>query len=259
MINRKIKTFGIQLYSLRDIMANDTENILRQLASFGYKQIESYEGPKGMFWGFGPAGFKKRIEDLGMKLISSHCDMTKDFERKMHDAIEAGMTYIICPSEPGGKKLDDYKKLADELNSKGELCRNNGIRFAFHNHDFSFLTQDGSTGEEILLKNTSPDNVYFQMDIFWTVTAGQDPIEWLNKYPGRFKLCHIKDRSKNPTPGRDNNTVDLGTGTIDFSKILKLAARQGVDYYIVEQESYPNGSSLEAARVDANYMKNLKI
>ena len=257
--SKKLKAFGIQLYTLRDILLNDTAGIIRQLSSFGYKQIESYEGPEGMFWGMEARAFSKLVSDSGMKLTSSHCDISKDFDRKMHEALEAGMSYIICASEPGGKTIDDYKKLADEFNIKGEQCRQNGIGFAFHNHVHSMKVQDGVTGQQVLMRNTDPGFVDFQMDVYWVVTGEQDPVDWLNKYPGRFKLCHLKDRSKTPVANYDKNSVDLGTGTINFSNFLKAAEKNGMQYYYAEQESYPNGSPLEAARVDAGFLKKLKF
>src|SRR5687768_16682935 len=215
---KRVKKFGIQLYTLRDVFGKDPEGVLKQLASFGYKEIESYEGPGGMWWGFGAKGFKQRIDDLGMKLVASHCDAEKDFERKAGEAAEAGIKYLVQASERSGMTLKDYQRFAEECNTKAGICNSKGLKFAFHNHDKSFKMQDGTCGQEVLMKNTDP-SVYYEMDIYWVVTGGQDPIEWLKKYPGRFKLCHIKDRSK--TPGNENgkNSTDLGKGSIDFTSI----------------------------------------
>jgi sugar phosphate isomerase/epimerase len=94
------------------------------------------------------------------------------------------------------------------------------------------------------------------MDIYWVVTAGQDPIAWFDKYPGRFKLCHIKDRKKGAPLSQRDASVDLGTGSIDFKKILKDAGTKGMEYYIVEQEAYENTTPIDAAKADAQYLKN---
>ena len=254
----KIKKFGIQLYTLRDVFAKDPEGILKQLASFGYKEIESYEGPQGMWWGFGARDFKKRIEDLGMKLVSSHCDAENNFEKKADEAAEAGLSYLIQASEKNGMSLKEYESFADACNYRAQVCNSRKLKFAFHNHDKSFRLQNGSCGQEILLKNTDP-SVYFEMDIYWVIAAGHDPVEWLEKYPGRFKLCHIKDRSKNLVTDNGKNSTDLGKGTVDFRSVLKSAAKNGMEHYLVEQEFYPFGSSVEAAHTDAFYMKKLKI
>ncbi|MCY7311166.1 MAG: TIM barrel protein, partial [Chitinophagaceae bacterium] len=199
---RKIKTFGLQLYSLRDVLPNDPKGVLKQVASFGYKQIESYEGNKGMFWGLGHSDFKKYMDDLGMTIISSHCDINKDFEKKAAEAAAIGMKYLICPYKGAQKNIDDYKKFADEFNQKGEICRKNGIRFAYHNHDYSFKVMDGQMPQDVMMKGTNPDTVDFEMDIYWVVATGHNPVEWFARYPNRFTICHVKDRTKNP--GTDN-------------------------------------------------------
>jgi sugar phosphate isomerase/epimerase len=258
-VTRRINKFGVQLYTLRDVLPNDPKGVLKQIASFGYKQIESYEGKDGMFWGMSSADFKKYMDELGMKIVSSHCDMNKDFDKKAADAAAIGMKYLICPWVGPQKTMDDFKKLADTFNKKGEICRKNGIRFAYHNHDYSFKSMDGQMPQDVMMKSTNPDTVDFEMDIYWVVTAGQDPIEWFKKYPNRFKACHVKDRAKNPGTDNGKNSVDLGTGSIDFSKILNSASNLGMKYFIVEQEAYPNGTSLQAVQVDAEYMRRVKI
>ena len=257
--NKKIKTFGLQLYTLRDVLPKNPKDILKQVASFGYKQIESYEGKDGMFWGMSNIDFKKYMDDLGMSIISSHCDVNKDFEKKAADAAAIGMKYLICPYKGPQKSLDDFKKFADEFNQKGEICKKNGIRFAYHNHEYSFKVLDGQLPQDVMMKNTDPSLVDFEMDMYWVAVTGQDIETWLKKYKNRFRLCHVKDRTKNPGTDNGKNSIDLGTGSIDFNKILKSASKLGMQYYIVEQEFYPNGSSLEAVQADAGYMKKLKI
>lgn len=251
--------FGIQLYTLRDVIPGDPKGVLKQLASFGYNQIESYEGANGMFWGMGHTGFKNYMDELGMKIVSSHCDITKDFEKKAAEAAEIGMKYLICPWKGPQKSLDDFKRFADEFNQKGEICKKNGIRFAYHNHDYSFKAMDGQLPQDVMMNGTDPALVDFEMDIYWVAAAGVDIEAWFKKYKKRFRLCHVKDRSKNPGMDNGKNSVDLGTGSIDWPKILKSAKKYGMQYYIVEQEAYPNGSSLEAAKVNAAYMKTMKV
>lgn len=254
-----LTAFGLQLYSLRDDFPKDPKGVLKQVADMGYKQVEGYERDKGVFWGMSHTDFKKYMDDLGMVFISSHCDTTKDFEKKAEEAAAIGMKYLVFPYEGGGKTLDDYKKYADDFNKKGEICKQNGIRFAFHNHNFSFQPIDGQFPQDILLMNTDPSLVDFEIDLYWVIAAGQDPETWLKKYPGRFKACHVKDRSKNPVEDNGKNSCNLGEGSIDYQKILTTAKNNGMQYYIVEQEAYPNGSPLEAAKVDADYMKKLSI
>jgi sugar phosphate isomerase/epimerase len=257
--NAAIKNFGLQLWSVRDDLAKDPKGVLKQVASFGYKQIESFEGKQGIFWGMTNKEFKKYMDQLGMTIISSHCDINNNFETKAAQAGEIGMKYLICPAIGAQKTVDDYKKAAEKFNACGEICKKHGLRFAYHNHGYSFTQFEGIMPQDIMMQNTHPNLVDFQMDIYWVVTAGQDPIAWLNKYPGRFKLCHVKDRKKNAGPKETDASVDLGTGSIDFPKILKVASSKGVQYYIVEQEHWDNSTPLKSAQVDAAYMKKLKI
>jgi sugar phosphate isomerase/epimerase len=255
--NYSTTPFGIQLYTLRDIIEKDVKGTLKQLASYGYKQIESYEGPQGMFWGLGANEFKKYTNSIGLNIISSHAEINIDFERKVEEAASIGMKYLICPWLGPQKSIDDFKKAAQTFNEKGELCKKSGIRFAYHNHDYSFKTINGELPQEVLLMNTDPSLVDFELDLYWMVTAGYKPEEWFNHYANRFKLCHIKDKSKTADASGNYPTVNLGTGSIDFKKILTNAKKYGMKYYIVEQEHYLNETPLEAAKAGANYMRKL--
>ena len=251
--------FGLQLYTLRDDMPKDPKGILKQVASFGYKQIEGFEGALGLFWGMSHTDFKKYMDELGLQFVSSHCDLKKDFEKKAAQAAEIGMKYLISPYVGKQKTLDDYKKIADQFNKSAEICKKNGIRFAYHNHDYSFTQQDGQYPQDIFMQNTSADNMDYEMDIYWVVTAGADPEAWLKKYSNRFRLCHVKDRSKTAKPEDHDASVDVGTGSINYKKVLKTASENGMQYYIVEQEKYENSTPIKSAQADANYLKSLTI
>ncbi|HET6765834.1 MAG TPA: sugar phosphate isomerase/epimerase [Chitinophagaceae bacterium] len=255
----KLKDFGIQLWSVRDDLAKDSKGVLKQLSSYGYKQIESFEGGKGMFWGMSNTEFKSYMDELGMKIISSHCDITKDFDKKAADAAAIGMNYLICPWKGPQKDLDAFKKFADEFNQKGEICKKNGIRFAYHNHDYSFVTMNGEMGQDVMMKNTDPNLVDFELDMYWVVAGGQDIETWLKKYPKRFRLGHVKDRKKGATAADKDASTDLGTGSIDYAKILKTAKKEGMEYFIVEQERWDGTTPMQAAATDAAYMKSLSI
>jgi sugar phosphate isomerase/epimerase len=225
----------------------------------GYKQIESYEGDKGMFWGMKNTEFKKYLDDIGLVIVSSHCDIDKDFEQKAGEASAIGMKYLLSAWVGPQKSLDDYKKIADKFNKRGEVCKKAGLRFAYHNHDYTFTKQEGQFPQDILMLSTDKDTVDFEMDIYWVVTGGQDPVTWLKKYPNRFKLAHIKDRKKNvPLSNKDASCI-VGQGEIDFPKILNVGKDTGFEYYIVEQELYENTTPLLAAKADADYLKQLKF
>jgi sugar phosphate isomerase/epimerase len=254
-----INKFGLQLWSVRDDLSKDVKGTLKQLAGYGYKQIEGFEGKQGIFWGMTNKELKKYMDELGLTFVSTHCDINKDFETKAAQAGEIGMKYLICPSLGGPKAIDDFKRAAEKFNACGEICKKNGLRFAYHNHGYSFTEIDGQMPQDIMMQGTNKDTVDFEMDIYWVVTAGADPIAWLNKYPGRFKLCHVKDRKKGVDPKEHDASVDLGSGSIDFKKILKAGSTKGLQYYIVEQEHWDNSTPLKSAEADAAYMKKFKM
>lgn len=254
---RSSAPFGIQVYSVKEDMQADFRTTLKWLSEFGYRQIESFEGAEGMFWGMGNKGFAAYIKELGMELTASHCDVSKDLELKAAEAAEIGMRYLICPWLGPQKSIDDFLRYADAFNKAGEVCRKNGIRFAYHNHDYSFKVLDGKIPQQVLMENTDPKLVDFEMDIYWVVTAGEQPEEWLKKHPGRFRLCHIKDRMKEPLPGNKNSSCRLGTGVIPFATILKTAKANGMQYYFAEQEYYAGGTPLDSAKANAGYLRKL--
>lgn len=252
-----LNDFGIQLYTLRDDMPKDPKGVLKQLSNFGYTQIEGYEGAQGLFWDMGNKDFKKYLDDLGMTMVSAHCDIKKDFERKAAEAAEIGMDYLICPYVGPQTSKDAWGKITERFNECGAICKKNGIRFAYHNHAYTFVPFSGMIPHDFLMENTDPDTVDHEMDIYWVVTGGADPIEYLKKYPNRFRLCHIKDRMKNVDAKEEKASCDLGTGVIDFSKILKVAKENGMKYYIMEQERYDGTTPMKSAAAGAAYLKKL--
>jgi sugar phosphate isomerase/epimerase len=251
--------FGLQLYTLRDDLPKDPKGILKQVADMGYKQLEGFEGSKGLWWGMKPNEFKSYVEGLGMTMVSSHCNIEKDFDRKAGEAAEVGLKYLISPYIGPQKTLDDFKKYADKFNKLGDICKKHGLRFAYHNHGYSFVKQEGEYPQDILMRNTNPETVDFEMDIYWVVVPGEDPVSWLQKYPNRFRLCHIKDRMKTAAKGEEDASTEVGNGSIDFKKILRVAKDNGMQYYIVEQERYDNSTPIESARRSAEYLKNFRF
>jgi sugar phosphate isomerase/epimerase len=254
-----IGQFGLQLYTLRDDLPKDPKGILKQVADMGYNQIEGYEGPKGLWWGMTNKELKSYLDELGLVMISSHCEFKKDFEKKAAEAGEIGLKYLIAPWLGPQKKLDDFKKFADTFNKCGDICKKNGLKFAYHNHGYSFEKLEGQYPQDVMMQATNPETVDFEMDIYWVAVPDEDPEAWLKKYSGRWKLVHVKDRDKSAPKGEGDWSVDLGTGKLDFKKILRTAKDNGVEYFIVEQEKYTGSTPLKSAKADADYMKNLKI
>ncbi len=253
---KKNHVFGLQLWTVKEDLAAHPKDTLAKIASYGYKQIESFEGKNGMFWGMGNKEFKSYVDGLGMNIISSHCNNTVDFERKAAEAAEIGMKYLICAYKGPQKSIEDFKRFADEFNKCGETCKKNGIRFAYHNHDYSFKAVDNQVPQVVMMDNTDKDLVDFEMDIYWVVAAGEDPKKWFARYPDRFKLCHVKDLKKTE---KGQESVQVGTGTIDFASILKAGTAKGLQYYIVEQEAFTGTNPLASAEADAKYMSRFSF
>lgn len=252
-----LSEFGIQLYTLRDDLPKDPKGILKQIASFGFKQIEGYEGKEGMFWGMGHTGFKSYLDELGLNMVASHCGIDEGFEEKAAQAAEIGMKYLICPWIGPQKTMDDWKKIVDKFNACGDICKKNGIRFAYHNHGYTFQELEGVMPQDYLMENVNPETVDFELDLYWVVTGGADPIAYLKKYPNRFRLCHVKDRKKGVALDVHDASCDLGTGSINYAEVLKVAQDNGMEYFILEQELYENSTPLKSAQVGAEYLKKL--
>ena len=252
---KAINPFGVQLYSTRDILPKDPKGVMKQLAQMGYKQFESYSGPQGFLWGMEAKEMKSFLGDMGVKMVSTHFDMNKDLDKSIDMANGAGLSYLLCPYIGPQKTFDDWKKIADKFNTIGEQVSKGGLKFGYHNHDYSFKPLDGKIPQEYLLANTDPKHVMFELDLCWIDVAGQDPVAHLQKYGKRYELCHIKDYKKENGKPVQN---DLGKGNVDFKKTLRTAMDNGMKYFIVEQEEYPE-SVIGSMKNDAEYMKKLTV
>ncbi len=257
LISPSLKEFGIQLYTLRDDMPKDPKSVLKSVASFGYKQVEGFEGKQGLWWDMGHKEFKSYLDGIGLSMVSAHCDIKKNFEEKAAQAAEIGLDYLICPYVGPQTSMDEWKAVTDRFNECGAICKKNGIKFAYHNHAYTFKAFSGMIPHDFVMENTDPDIVDHEMDIYWVVTGGADPIEYLKKYPNRFRLCHVKDRIKDAPADERSASCDLGTGSIDYPSILKVAKEQGMKYFILEQERYDNSTPLKSAEAGAAYLKKL--
>ncbi len=221
---------GIQLYTVRASMATDVPGTLRAIAGIGYKEVE--------FAGYGdhsPQQVRGLLDDLELKSPSSHVDavtIRDDPLSLIEMATAIGNDYLtIAWLNPDDRQsLDDYKRWAETFNHAGEVCRENGIRLAYHNHDFEFLSIDGQVPFDILLSETDPALVDFEMDMFWVRKGGQDIVDILNRAPGRFTMAHIKDMDE------QGNIVEVGTGVIDFESILGNEAASGLRHLFVEHD-----------------------
>lgn len=227
---------GLQLYTIRDEVSKNLNSTLERVAKIGYNSIEAAGYANRQFYGLKPAEFKKLVNSFGMELHSTHSNISPDIaDTVIEDTIEAGIPYLIMPWLAPDKRvsLDSYKKLADDYNIIGEKCKNAGITFAYHNHDFEFETIEGEIPYNLLLDNTEADLVKMQLDLFWIKKAGFDPIHYFEKYPGRFELWHIKDMDDTQAAAN----IEVGRGIIDFETLLKYKEQAGMKYFFIELDN----------------------
>lgn len=248
-MKRKI---GIQLWTFRDVVKNDLAGTLSAISKMGFSGIEPY-GYDGKFFDVEPAEFRKLCTDLNLEIFSTHTGITAenaaDYAQK---ATEAGLQHIILPSMMGRPHatIGDYHKVAEELNLIGEICRQHDIQFGYHNHDFEFQKIDDQVPYDILIQDTDNQLVSFQMDFYFVVKVGFDPVEYIRKYPGRFGTFHIKDVN------RQGESCIVGNGLVDFKTILKFPGLTGNELLIYEQETYSEGTPEYCAEQSLRYLNS---
>ncbi|GAC1383034.1 MAG: hypothetical protein NVSMB30_30610 [Hymenobacter sp.] len=188
---------GLQLYTLRDYIGKDVKGVLAKVAHAGYNEVETFGySPQSHFWGLTPKEFKATLAGYGLTTSSGHYEMSSFFGEGNSDALKAyleaaatcGQTYIVVPhlDEKLRKTPDDFKAIAEKVNQAGEMCKAAGLRLAYHNHDFEFKPVAGTTLYDVLLRETQPSLVDFELDLYWVVRAGQDPIKLIEAHPKRF-------------------------------------------------------------------------
>lgn len=265
--NSTKRAIGIQLWTLRDTLPKDVKGVLGQVGRAGFTEVETfgYSADKG-FFGTSVSDFKSILDDNGLKATSNHFDfnsMIKDgstdlVQNYIETANQLGSEYVTIPyivSELRGTTGDDYKKLALQINKVGELCKTGGLKLAYHNHDFEFTKFGATNGYEILLNETDNSLVDFEMDLYWVVRAGHDPLQLFKEHPGRFKMWHVKDMDKvNP----DWN-AEIGTGSIDFKSIFAQAELAGMKRFYLEHESNYKPNPFESAVTSFNYISKSLI
>lgn len=252
MAPSKVKKWGVQLYTFRDALENDAMGTLKKIAALGIKEIESARSEKGNYYGLGPKEMKAACTDLGMKLVSGHVHLDDQWEDTMDQAVASGQEYLICSTMPSeGQTVDNYKKVADMFNKAGAACKERNLKFGYHNHEYEFETKDGQVLYDVLLKNTDPDLVYMELDLGWVVATGNNPVDYFEKFPGRFPLWHLKDMNI-----AEKRSTEFGKGGMDIASILKNEKKSGVKHIFIEQEEYTN-NAFESMEVNMKYLGNI--
>ena len=256
---------GIQLYTVGADLKKDVPGTLRQLRGIGYGEVET-----AGFGGLTAEQFRAELDKAGLACHSVHLQLqSAELQSLMDDAKVVGAHYVVCSAllPPGSAQatVDDYKKMAAHLNEIARTAKQSGLQYAYHNHNMEFQKLDGKTmGYDVLLAETDPALVDFEIDCGWMIAAGQKPEEYFSRYPKRIRMLHIKDfvrGSKVSTSlARDQRPqgTELGHGYIDYKPILAAAAKIHIDHYFVEQEPpFPDMPAIQAAKVDYDYLHTL--
>lgn len=250
--NIKERNLGVQLYTFRKEMDADALGTLKQIASIGIKKIETARSDKGHYYGLKPGEMKKACNDLGMKLVSGHVHLDNNWQRTMDEAVISGQEYLICSTMPSdGQTVDNYKRVAEKFNEAGEACKKMGLKFGYHNHEYEFESENGEVLYDVLLNNTASDLVHMELDLGWVVVAGKDPIDYFNRFQGRFPLWHLKDMNL-----KKKESTEFGKGGLDIAKFLKNQEASGLKHIFIEQEEYAM-NAFDSMKHNMDYMKKL--
>lgn len=227
---RSLERIGLQLYTVRSLMEKDFAGTLEAVARIGYHEVEFHD-----YFGRKPREVKNLLDRLGLDAPACHFpweQLRDDPESAIDTARIIGHRYVILAwvTPEDRTSIEQYKDLAAFCNKTGKACKDAGLQFAYHNHDFEFHPIDGQIPFDLLLAETDPDLVEFEIDLYWITKGSRDPLEYFEKHSGRFPLCHIKDM------GEDGTWADVGAGRIDFVSIFARAEQAGLRYFFVEHD-----------------------
>jgi sugar phosphate isomerase/epimerase len=258
---------GIQLYTVNGPMQEDPAGTLKKLREIGFGEVESA--------GFGKLSskqFRRLLDDAGLICPSAHLQFDiNNLGSAFEDAHALGAKYATSGSLPAatssrrGMSLDEAKRTAEFANRIGEAAKRASLQYAYHNHDAEFADQGGgAVGYDLLLRETDPELVKFEIDCGWMIVAGRNPIDYFKKHPNRFPMIHVKDflavHNKGAVAGNPAEMLgaELGHGVVDYKPIFAEAERAGLQHYFVEQEGpFSRMNQLQAARVDYGYLHAL--
>lgn len=245
-----LEPIGLQLYTVRGEMARNVDATLAAVSRIGYREVEF----AGLF-NHTAREVRAMLDAHGLMAPSSHVGMPRDmadWPATLEDALTLGQSYIITPSFPSRDlSPDGMKRIADQFNAAGAAARKAGLQFGFHNHSAEFTPVDGQVPYDTLLAECDPHLVCFEIDIYWMITGGRDPLEYLARFPHRFPMVHAKGRAA------DGKMVDVGAGTIDYPKILAAFKRAGLQHCFVEHD-HP-ADPMASAQASFNYLSALKF
>ncbi|RBL90482.1 sugar phosphate isomerase/epimerase family protein [Chitinophaga flava] len=258
---------GLQLYTIREAMEKDVAGTLKRVARLGYQDVETYGfDPAHIgYYGRSAKDFNLLLKDNGLTTASGHYDLFKYLnvpeaellsyvDQCIEGAKQLDQKYITWPwLAPEDRSIDKFKLLASKLNTIGTRAKKAGLGFAYHNHDFEFIDHGNINGYQIIMKETDPDLVKLQMDMYWIVRAAKkQPVEFFKQQPGRFVMWHIKDMDR-----KTEDYTELGRGAIDYTKILPDVSLAGMQYYFLEQGgNFRTGDAMDSITENADFFKH---
>jgi len=248
----KLEKIGIQLYTVRDQMKADFEGTLARVAQIGYKEVE-FAG----YFDRSPADVRAILERNGLSAPATHLmsDNPDGWKKAVDLAKAVGHDYLVAPWIPEEKRtnLDGWKRVAEEFNRVGQVAKDAGIQFAYHNHDFEFPKMEGQVPYDLLLQSTDPKLVQLEIDLYWITRGGQDPLAYFARWPGRTPLVHVKDSMGGP----EHKMVDVGQGTIEWKRIFAKRAQAGIQHFFVEHDQPPQ--PFDDIAVSYRYLSQLEF
>ena len=230
----RLEKIGLQLYTVRDQMKADFEGTLARVAEIGYKEVE-FAG----YFNHTPADVRAILDRHGLTAPSTHVGDTSPeaWKASLDAAKTIGHEYIVVPWIPQERRLtlDGWKRVAADFNRAAQAAHDAGLQFGYHNHDFEFPTLEGQVPYDVLLQNTDPKLVQLEIDLYWMTKAGQDPLAYFSRWPGRVPLVHVKDSAGPP----EHKMVDVGQGKIDWKRIFAKKDQAGIKHAFVEHDQPP--------------------
>lgn len=227
---------GVQLYTVRDAVQRDLEGTLARVAAIGYEEVE-FAGYAGRT----AAQVRDAVRRAGLSAPSAHVPLAAlgpGWDRVLDDAHTVGHRFLVMPwlDEKDRPNLDAYRRIADRLNRAGEAASRAGLRFAYHNHAFEFTPMENRLPYDVLLEATDPAHVSLELDLYWITKGGQDPLVYFARWPGRFRLVHVKDSAGPP----EHHMADVGAGTIEWARIFAHRKQAGIEHFFVERDDSPD-------------------
>jgi sugar phosphate isomerase/epimerase len=262
----RLGSIGVQLYTVRSLMEKSIGGTLSSVAAIGYKEVE-FAG----YFNHTPAQIRGMLGDNALEAPATHVGFEADAD-KWQEVVERsasiGHQWVVVPGidQSNLKTVDDWKRVAASFNHAAQVCKQSGLGFAYHNHQSEFVSLGGRTPYDVLLKECDAELVKLEMDLAWATVAGQDPAAYFTKYPGRFPLVHVKDirkndakksKAKDAKKSEDDVLEDVGSGSINWKRILGAAEKNGTVHFIVEHDN--PADPLKSIKKSLDYLNALTL